>query len=384
MEKLYTMAKNVYIILNNGGTAVFMRYAYLIITDLHIINKMLVKNRISYRTEIEQVEKEIDDLIDSYKDRGFIVRLIFLGDLYHRGYTDPIASIKDNNYLVYLSKKVDSIYSVMGNHELSYYKNNPFYTLFNKINSEKINNIHNRVYNPLGVLQVLNVVDTLEDGEVLFTFNHYGCGVEKPIPGKVNIGLFHQDLICQEILDDIKRRYKIEGFTEEIINLSSYNVFEGYDYCFLGHMHKAYGTYNISDDNDNNTIRLYYLASLGRTNHTEIQDNFRERNVPAVLIDSGKFECIEDNKFLLMKREDCILENEVLVEQEKRKTDKAFKEIKNYNASFDDPVKNVLEQISGNKDVTTIFMNLRSSDFDKIGREIKSKVEKVKGERLWI
>lgn len=361
-----------------------MRCAYLIITDLHIINKMLVKNRISYRTEIEQVEKEIDDLIDSYKNRGFIVRLIFLGDLYHRGYTDPIASIKDNNYLVYLSKKVDSIYSVMGNHELSYYKNNPFYTLFNKINSEKINNTHNRVYNPLGVLQVLNVVDTLEDGEVLFTFNHYGCGIEKPIPGKVNIGLFHQELICQEILDDIKRRYKIEGFTEEIINLSSSNVFEGYDYCFLGHMHKAYGTYNISDDNDSNTTRLYYLASLGRTNHTEIQDNFRERNVPAVLIDSGKFECIEDNKFLLMKREDCILENEVLAEQEKRKTDKVLKEMKNYKASFDDPVKNVLEQISGNKDATTIFMNLRSSDFDKIGREIKSKVEKVKGERLWI
>lgn len=350
---------------------------------MHVINKMLVKNRISYKTEIEQVEKEIDKIINKYKEQGYSVRLIFLGDLYHRGYTDPIESIKDNNYLIYLFDRVDSMYSVMGNHEFSYYKNNPFYTLFSQIESEKIKSMHNRVYKPLGVLQILNIVDTLEDGEVLFTFNHYGCGIGKPVSGKVNVGLFHQELICKEILDDVKQRYGMEGFTEQLIDLNSSNVFTGYDYCFLGHMHKVYGTYNVSDDEGSKT-QLYYLASLGRTNHTELQDTFRERNIPAVMVDSGKLKCIEDNKFLLMKRDECIIERQVEEEQKKRKATKIVKDLKEYSASFDDPVKNVMEQISGDKDLLTIFMNLHDSEFDKIGNEIRRNFDKIKGERLWV
>lgn len=94
------------------------------------------------------------------------------------------------------------IYSVIGNHELSYYSSNPFYTLVSDIESDKVQSILNRVWQPVGSAGVIKVVDSLEDGEVLFHFNHFGTTIAKPVVGKHNIGLFHQDIVNSEILNN--------------------------------------------------------------------------------------------------------------------------------------------------------------------------------------
>lgn len=362
-----------------------MNNAYVIVTDMHIINKILVKNRVDYKKELEHVENNLLRVIKKYTRDGFNVNLIFLGDIYHRGYSDPIASIKDNNFLIYLSTVVNKIYSVIGNHELSYYKNNPFYTLFNHIESRRVKNVSSRVINPLGIIHVIDVVDTLEDGEVLFNFNHYGCGMGAPEKDRVNIGLFHQELVCKEILDDVKNKFNMDIFTNDILNLNSKNVFSGYDYCFLGHMHKVYGTYEIQSKEGEKPTRLYYLASLGRTNHSEIQDNFLDRNFPVIIVNDGKFKRIEDNTFKLLDRESCIFESIVEEQHEKREELKEYKKIKEYRAFSDDPVKNILEQISLDRDLTNIFMQLRNADIDNIGSEIRRKIDVLeRGGQTWI
>ena len=36
-------------------------------------------------------------------------------------------------------------------------------------------------------------------------------------------------------------------FAKDVINLDKSNIFDGYDYCFLGHMHKMYGKFEMED-----------------------------------------------------------------------------------------------------------------------------------------
>lgn len=358
-----------------------MKKVYLIITDLHIIDKILVSNRICYKNEIDCVINELYQVIEKYA--GYEVNLIFLGDVYHRGYTDPTASIDGNNLFIKLSNHVNKMYTVVGNHELSYYKNNPFYTLFSQVNSEKVRQISNRVTKPKGILQVLDVIDSLEDGDVLFHFNHYGCGVDSPKDGKVNIGLFHQEIISKEILTVMQQRFSQEIFTKDLIDFDKNNVLRGYDYCFFGHMHKAYGTFKMSSDDGKETIALYYLASLGRTNHSEVQDNFLERNIPAVVLEDGHFSKVEDNLFNLLPREQCIRDEVVVQSQKKREEAKQVIKLKEYKAASDDPVKNVFEQISDNQDATRILLDLRNSNLDSIGDDLDNKILLLKNDRLY-
>ena len=86
---------------------------------MHIIDKILVANRIDYSKEMKVVINALVEFIDDYKARGYEVVLLFLGDIFHRGYTDPSASIDGNNLLIYLSQKVSAMYTVVGNHELT-------------------------------------------------------------------------------------------------------------------------------------------------------------------------------------------------------------------------------------------------------------------------
>lgn len=334
-----------------------MKNAYVVVTDTHIINRMLTQSRENYAMELDCVKKRLVELIREFKESGHSVRLLFLGDIFHRGYVDPIAATTDNNFLVLLSSMTDGMYTVIGNHELSYVKNNPFYTLLKRIESKKINKLKTRAADPKGVLQIMEVVDELEDGEVKFSFNHYGCGIAAPEEGRVNIGLFHQDLICKEILEDVERRFGHDVWSSGTRGLE---VFQGYQYCFLGHMHQAYGIYAAGEGK--NQVVLYYLASLGRTNHGEVRNDFLERNLPVVVVEDGKFCKIVDNFFNLPRREECIKEVKVKETQEVYKKQKFNREVRNYVASSDDPVLRVAEQLSSERGLLGLFNELRKGE----------------------
>lgn len=319
-----------------------IKNAYVIITDLHdtYVKK---QNRYSYKDELFIVKQELFRVIEKYKVLGYNVYLIFLGDIFDRGYLKTFDAVESNNEFICLRNNCSGIYSVIGNHELSFYSDNPFYTLVTEIESKKVRNINNKTWAPRGTLPVIRVPDVLEDGEVIFHFNHYATPINPPLSERVNIGLFHQDIVCNEILEQMEQQlgeHKIWGATP--IDLDKVSVFRGYRYSFLGHLHKVYGQWNWEDDETGDKSYLYYLASLGRPNCTEVNDAMLERNFPVVCIENGRFSAVEDNTFMLPNLASSVKKEVVEMEHMRYEAQKARKEYRKYKPTEDEPIQNVL------------------------------------------
>ena len=336
---------------------------YLVITDLHWYYKNL-RSHFDYVAENMYVLKKIEEIALRYKQNGYSVKFLTLGDLFHQGYSDTFSAVRDNNVFIKLHDEFGEIYSVVGNHELSYYRNNPFYTLVKDIKSKKLQGIINKVWQPVGVKSVIDVVDRLDDGNVHFYFNHNSTPITTPDTDGVNIGLFHTDLIS----DQIKKRAEAVLGSEifgNTLDVEGSGVFSGYKYCFLGHMHQVYGTFLT----DSGTY-LCYLGSLGRTNVKEVNDNFLERDIPAILVSDGELEKVESNKFDLMSRADCINESLVEIYEEQYEQIKEKQIIKSYCPVGDDPIQNVKASLGSNVLAVSIFSELLRDNVDYEGVRI--------------
>lgn len=351
--------------------------AYLIVTDLHL-SGVNMRGRYNYPAEIDYVIKHIIKTGMKYIEEGYSnVNLIFLGDIIDKSYKNLTKGIYANNIFVALKNIFSNIYSVGGNHEFSYYTDNPFWTLFTEIKSEKIQAIKTKSWQPVGYLDLIEVVDTLEDGNVIFHFNHNGTGVNSPIDGKVNIGLFHQDIICKDIIESMKADYAMEVFESKPKYFDQSNILYGYNHCFFGHMHKVYGHWTYVCDKTKFTTELYYLGSLGRTNHTEVSNDFLERDIPAVIIENGNFSRIENNKFNLMCREECVKEEVVLENKEVLLKKNEIKYALESVPETDEAIDNIKSVLTANAVLYNIFddfLNSRESEFE---HKLMNRVERV-------
>ena len=89
----------------------------------------------------------------------------------------------------------------------------------------------------------------------------------------------------------------------------------------FAHLHTASGKYNINDN-----FVAYYLQSLGRTNHTEVDNSDLERMIPIIKVIDGDFNGIEENKIKLPTREEILDINQILTAQKKYQENKAIKQ----------------------------------------------------------
>lgn len=343
--------------------------AYLIVTDLHLGN-IAVASRIDYRNEVMDVKIKLTQIAVRYRNAGYEVVTLFLGDIFHTGYRDVTTAVVDLGFVAMWSSKIGKIYSVVGNHELTYYKANPFYATIAEVESQKVRSIMNKVWTPLGAMTTINVVDCLKDGNTYFYFNHYGTPITTPDSGGVNIGLFHQDVIDHQIKQEMERSDRKLGFVQST-DLEESRLLSGYNYCFFGHMHTVYGAWKA-----NNTY-LVYLASLGRTNSTEVRNDFLERNVPAVVVEDGVFQTVEDNFIQLMAREECVVEDVVtqLAVNAHVMTEK--KELRNYVPLYDDPMDNLNTVFAENPAVLRIIQDLAYDSVDSRYRELRRKMDSL-------
>lgn len=343
---------------------------WLIISDLHLYYKNLASH-LDYVQEMIDVRGEIMKIANRYKEDGFeFVNLLLLGDVFHRSYSKADVAIGDNNFFVMWNQHYGECYSVVGNHELSYYKSNPFFSMVKTIDSEKLKGITNKVWTPTGLLPIIKVVDELEIADVRFLFNHYGTQISRATAdGKKNIGLFHHDLVNSEIKQMMVNQ-RGHDFWSETVEFDNSGVLDGYDYCFFGHMHQVYGTFQM----DSGTI-LCYLASLGRTNIQEISNDFLERNIPAVKI-RGKFMGIDDNKITLPSLEESVNISKVLQKQEDSEKRARRKFAKEYAPLDDDPVKSLQTFYAQDAYRLTIINELLHNSIDSIGIDLRSKVNK--------
>lgn len=345
------------------------RVVYLVITDLHFGN-FTTLSRVNYRDEVFHVKTELLKIAIKYRTEGAKVVTILLGDIFHSGYRDVTQALVDENFITMWKLKIGDIYAVMGNHEFTYYRANPFYAMVSSIESERVQTMTNKVWQPIGMSNILRVVDSVQDGDVTFYFNHYGTGVQQPCDSGVSIGLFHQDLVDHQIVSEISKNSNRKYYGEHL-DVEGSGILEKYDYCFFGHVHTVYGVWKSG-----NTY-LHYLASLGRTNESEVQNDFLERNIPAVVIEDGKFSGIEDNFIMLIPRDNAIQEDNVSKNREQYQKTKEIRQLRNYVPIDDDPIKNILSLFQEEPEVVGIVEELLVKDVDTRFTEIKRKMREL-------
>lgn len=347
-----------------------MKNAYVIITDTHFTYKNK-PNRHNYLFETDYVKEKIDSIGRDYLSRGYNPILISLGDVYDNSFKDVNKAMEEQDEMYNRKKNIfKKMFSVLGNHDLHFPKDNPFWTLVSE-ESVNVNNMPSTKFKPRGKVGIIDVVDRLVDGDVVFNFNHYSAKILEPVEGKINIGLFHQDIVCSPAIRSAIDK-GLNPYQSKAIMLDDKDVLVGYNYSFFGHFHKYYGIWEIDGGRF-----IYYLGSLVRPNHEEVSDNFLERNIPVILVEDGEFKGVEHNLFNLPSRSISVIDVIVKDQQEKRKKTKERKillENKILNESLIDSIKMVFNDVLYD-DMIDSMIRKEEDEFYKI---LKGGIELVK------
>lgn len=339
-------------------------------------------SRKNYLKECEYSLEKIHGCVDLHKSKGRRVVLNFGGDIYHGSYD----SVFSGNYwadgIKELCDKVDEANVCLGNHETTYYKENPFWTLIKDIESEKVRKIVTKAWKPQGRRNVLRVVDKITEGNVDIHFNHYGTPITKidKLNGNdINVGLFHSDLYAKEIVEEMEKTKGLSIFEHNPVYFTNSTILDGYDYAFFAHMHKLYGVWDYVCEGSFWKTVLYYLGSLGRTNVTEVKDNFLERNIPAVIVTDGQFSTVEDFKFNLMDRDSTVDEVSVAINKVRYEKRKEVQQMMTYGArSHDDPVINLRSRMSYDPKYLAFFDKVVSKPKTDLEETILRMVEETR------
>lgn len=345
-----------------------MKNVYILVTDTHFSDKSK-SNRFNYQFETNLVKNEIDNLGIYYKNKGYNPILIFLGDVYDNSYKSTTSGMIEQDDMSERKTIFKEIFSVMGNHDLNFPKDNPFWVLTSE-SSIKVTNKPSVKYKPLGKSGIISVVDRLVDGDVVFNFNHYSSPILQPLDNKINFGLFHQNIVCSPAITSAINK-GLNPYQTQALLLDNNDVLVGYDYSFFAHYHKYYGKWEIDGGRF-----IYYLASLGRPNHEEVSNNFLERNLPAVIVEDGKLIRVEDNIIKLLSRESCVNEPKVLEQQEKRKKVKEKKELINLDICRGSVIESVKASL-GQPIYEMIIDNILEGELDDYYCTLKGGINNV-------
>lgn len=325
--------------------------AYLLLSDLHYYPTLIARK--NYQLELLEVFNIVICLSNNYRKRNYNVFLIFLGDIFHRGIKQTPNALTALTLFNYVCSFFDKVFSLIGNHEFSYYDDNPFWYLISEIEDTSILNLKNLIMQPKGLKNTFNIVDKIEDGNTAIIMNHYNLPIKPAMPNKkVNIGLFHQDI----------GSIKLGKMWTSFEDIETSSKLDGYDYCFLAHLHDIYGKFEV-----NSKLIAYFLSTFGRTNHLEIDDNKLERNIPAILINDGNFIRIEDNYLFLKSRVDALDLGQINLIQQLRKEDKNLNKLDS-NMTSGLTLYDTLQTSIINTDFK-LLLNLLSSPTDAIQKE---------------
>lgn len=331
-----------------------MKDVFLVVSDLHLSGSKK-ENRVSYDNEIIFVFKKITSLVEKYKAEDCKVNVIFLGDIFDRSYKTPHKYGTDSSFFILLDSLCENLYSVVGNHELTFYVNNPFWTLVNEVDSPKLMDTKYNVQ-PLGYASTIKIRDRLQIGNTMFHFNHYGCTDNSAEPGFVNIGLYHKSIYNKVLLEDARSKGLEVEYAEKVSHQDIPTLLK-YDYAFLGHMHWFYGTW-LEDG-----TYIYGLGSLGRPAISEVSNSFLERNIPAIVIEDDKFRSVDDNFFTLPTFEDAVIEDVVDKQHKKYEVTKMIREAKTYQSYEDDPISNIRSFLISQPRTLMVFNELVDNSF---------------------
>ena len=318
-------------------------YQVRIIPEPHIRDKNF-QTRVDYLLEIDSYMNNIkNDLLKWKNIAGPDDKLIlmFVGDVFDNSMSDLSIFLKWIKFFAELNSITGgNLYSVVGNHEITYKYYNPFWMMAD-IKSDWVSNAGILNSSVQSVMPIIKVRDEVVIGDKLFVMGHYNRNlnfmtdewIEKHYPNIKEVVLLSHN----EIVDNnIRKHFKEQLGFDVLLGRVSHPDFCKSGYIpptkylkdvFIGHMHTAYGDYPLEvkyslqrydgDDEDvladNDGLRysvigrdefvesgfskedrvlsteLHYLASIGRTNVNEIRSNFTKRRIPVISFDSTDY-----------------------------------------------------------------------------------------------
>lgn len=271
------------------------KLAHFNIPDLHVFHSLA--NRFDYYSEILSIVERVGRVVSKYKQQGYTCISLLNGDVAHKG--SPKDSL--NNYAVQAIKLLlsyfDENYLNLGNHEFSYYKNNPIFTFIKEIEDPRVraNYPHIKCSSLVEDLRVIPMLE-YEDFEIVFTpYKYLPIRGNKPISHLV----MHDDLLSNHSHNRLSTEMPEYQIKRVFVNENEF------DYIYCGHSHRIRETWQ----HGNTTI--YNMSSLGRSNVNEIDDSFRHRIIPVIISEDGYFKEVVDEALTLHKREDVVDETKL-------------------------------------------------------------------------
>ncbi len=323
----------------------------IIVPEPHIFDKSF-QNRYSYRKEIETYLYQVKTMAEQYKSIGEDVSIIFMGDVFHMGFSKMVPFVSCIDWFKSLEVEFSGrVYSLIGNHELSYPQNNPFWMLADF--DSKWYNTYKSIPG-FGTASCIKVRDELVIDNTLFVFGHYHrqeFDYDFSQYDDVQF-LTHNSIMDSEIVNVIKNQFNRDPKMEyagsgvtSIRQRGSIPLTSKLSHMYVGHMHTAYSHFyveeNINDIDMN--FELRYLGSLGRTNHAEVNDNDLIRSIPVVDTKTHNVEYLE---LVLWSRSQCIKEEVVEKSQYAYQKTKAIKQLRKNNMSMQSPIDGIREWLS--------------------------------------
>lgn len=326
-----------------------MKYVF-IIPEPHIWDKSF-KSRINYPDEILDYFDELIHTMSTYDGEKII---IFPGDVFHRSFTSVDNMTKVLNLFCELNKLTDgNVYSVVGNHELSYPKCNPFWMLCEDSTNRFTEFKGLPAYNSFA--QGIKVRDSLAIGNLLFVFGHYGL-TDFKFELRDNqdcVLITHNTIIEDDIRAVITNKYNRELFLDfsagasKLRSSKTIPLTPQLKYVFIGHMHTAYSDFLVEESIEEVPMKFYlrYLGSMGRTSITEVNDNDLIRTIPCFAVGDNSYTYIPFE--INLKPYSSVVKQQIVEENRSRyASQKALKFLKSTEAFGITPVDAIRRGLS--------------------------------------
>lgn len=286
------------------------KIAHFNIPDLHAFHSLA--NRIDYNSEILSIVQRLGLMVTKYKQEGYQCIALLNGDVAHRGSTKDTLNDYASQIIKLLISYFDETYLNFGNHEFTYYKNNPILKFIRDIEDPRIRKFYPHIVGT-SLTPDIKVVPELTYTDIGIGFTPYGM-VPAPIQKKYRHMVMHDDLMSDNALNRLTFEMPEYKIHRRVL------MPDEYDYVYCGHAHLVCEQWNMGE------TLIYNMASLGRSNAAEVRDDMRHRIIPVIVVEDGYFKEVIEEPLTLHKRVDVIDEEKLLKSQLAYQATKARKE----------------------------------------------------------
>lgn len=332
---------------------------FLIIPDMHIWDKNIssrkdyVQECVDNFNNLISIVGQIKSNIDSEK-----LYLVFLGDVFHNGFKN----LSSLNYWIQqftiLRSMCNSIFCVVGNHEMHYVKNNPLWSLTNGISSSYINA---KGFKADGVLPIIQIPDEINIFNYSLQFNHFERNIAVPDSSKTNILFSHNSWMNNTLFKSLESL----GNTQISNRYMNYNeitedcALKYFNCAFFGHNHLLLGDYEFEWEHilKERATTVYFCGSIGLTNRNEVSATKRYRVLPLLHLDASGIPVVKKYTLNLSGESDSVLDLEAIDDSMKNYEASKFRKalIKKYNLTNLDPIQAIIDDLANDVEKIEMF-----------------------------